>query len=99
MCTRRRDHVRIDEDAGADDAAHDDHGGVEYSSNCRGLTGSKEAAQAKLSLSLQKSSSGTGLTAITLPQSARLGRAKCWRFETQLSVVSSQLIRGHDQAC
>ena len=26
-----RDDIRVDEDAGADDAAHDDHGGVEES--------------------------------------------------------------------
>ena len=39
-----RNHVGIDENAGADNAAHDDHGGVEYSEQLPRFDGIQESA-------------------------------------------------------
>ena len=38
------DHVGIDEDAGADNAAHDDHGGVEHAEQLPRFDGIQESA-------------------------------------------------------
>jgi hypothetical protein len=38
------DDVGIDKNAGADNAAHDDHGGVEYSEQLPGFDGIQESA-------------------------------------------------------
>ena len=40
----QRNHVGIDENAGADNAAHDDHGGVEYSEQLPRFDGVQESA-------------------------------------------------------
>jgi len=40
----QRDHVGIDENPGADNAAHDDHGGVEYSEQLPRFDGIQESA-------------------------------------------------------
>ena len=40
----QRNHVGIDENAGADNAAHHDHGGVEYSEQLPRFDGVQESA-------------------------------------------------------
>ena len=85
------DYVGINENAGADNAAHDNHGGVENSKQLPGLDRvQRRLAQAKFSLSLQKGGSGAGLTATTLPQSAKLNSGECWKFKPRSSVFSFQ---------
>ena len=39
-----RNHVGVDENTGADNAAHDDHGGVEYSEQLARFDGVQESA-------------------------------------------------------
>ena len=60
-------HIGIDEDTGADNAAHDDQGGIEYSEQLARFDGVQESALWKrcpLENTLRRT---TDLTGITLP--------------------------------
>ena len=63
-----RDDVRIDKDTGADNAAHDDHGGVEYSEQLPGFDGIQESACRLVESNQTRRGKLLDLTAITLPQ-------------------------------
>ena len=84
------DHVRIDEDARADDAAHHDHGGIEHSKQLPWLDRiQRRLAQAKFSLSLQKERLGSRLDRDHLNTEPNLSSGEM--LEIQNPVVSFQL--------
>ena len=60
-------HVGVDENAGADNAAHDDHGGVEYSEQLPRFDGVQESAL-ESRCPVERHHVGSQIvTAITLP--------------------------------
>src|ERR1700694_3109124 len=60
-------HVGVDENAGADNAAHDDHGGVEYSEQLSRFDGVQRISHREPLSSRKTSRRIADVTAITLP--------------------------------